>query len=101
MQKGYLKDGVSQTIVGKVLTEIDIDTDTSLGTSNELIPSQNAVKEYVDENAGAAPDASTTVKGISKLSVAPASPTNPIAVGDNDPRLITINKIMAIAAAKR
>jgi hypothetical protein len=31
-------------------------------------------------------DASTTVKGISKLSTAPASSTNPIAVGDNDPR---------------
>lgn len=33
----------------------------------------------------AAPDASTTVKGISKLSVAPASPTSPIALGANDP----------------
>lgn len=32
-------------------------------------------------------DASTTVKGVSKLSVAPASGTNPIAAGDNDPRL--------------
>jgi len=32
-------------------------------------------------------DASTTVKGISKLSVAPVSPTNPIAVGDNDTRI--------------
>ena len=31
-------------------------------------------------------DASTTVKGITKLSVAPVSPTAPIAVGDNDPR---------------
>lgn len=101
MQKGYLRDGVSQTIVGKTLTEIDIDTDTNLGTSNELIPSQNAVKEYVDDNAGSSPDASITVKGISKLSVAPVSPTNPMAVGDNDPRLISINKIMAITAAKR
>lgn len=32
-------------------------------------------------------DASTTVKGISKMSVAPASATNPIAVGDNDGRV--------------
>jgi hypothetical protein len=32
-------------------------------------------------------DASTTVKGVSKLSTAPASPTDPIAVGDNDPRM--------------
>lgn len=34
-------------------------------------------------------DASATVKGVTKLSVAPASPTVPIAVGDNDPRLTT------------
>ena len=37
--------------------------------------------------AGGAVDASTTNKGISKLSVAPASATEPIAVGTNDPRL--------------
>lgn len=35
----------------------------------------------------AAADASTTVKGIVKLSAAPASPTDPIAVGDNDSRM--------------
>ena len=34
------------------------------------------------------PDASTTVKGISKLSVPPVSATDPIAVGDNDARLV-------------
>jgi hypothetical protein len=32
-------------------------------------------------------DASTTVKGITKLSTAPASATDPIAVGDNDGRV--------------
>jgi hypothetical protein len=32
------------------------------------------------------PDASTTIKGVTKLSVAPVSPTDPIAVGDNDSR---------------
>jgi len=32
-------------------------------------------------------DASTTVKGLVKMSVPPASSTNPIAVGTNDPRL--------------
>lgn len=37
----------------------------------------------------ATPDASTTVKGMSKTSVAPASPTDPIVVGDNDPRVPT------------
>lgn len=34
-------------------------------------------------------DASTTVKGVTKVSVAPASPTAPIAIGDNDPRVPT------------
>lgn len=47
-----------------------------------------ATKQYVDGVAIAgAPDASTTVKGITKLSVAPVSATDPIACGDNDPRL--------------
>lgn len=32
------------------------------------------------------PNASDTVAGVTKLSVAPASPSDPIAVGDNDPR---------------
>ncbi len=36
---------------------------------------------------GGGSDASDTVKGISKLSVAPVSGTNPIAVGDNDSRM--------------
>lgn len=38
-------------------------------------------------SAGAVADASTTVKGAVKTSVAPASSTNPIAVGDNDGRM--------------
>jgi hypothetical protein len=37
---------------------------------------------------GGAVDASDTVKGVAKLSVAPVSPTDPIAVGDNDTRLV-------------
>lgn len=49
-----------------------------------------ADKGYVDGVAIAgAPDSSTTVKGITKMSVAPASATSPIAVGDNDPRVPT------------
>lgn len=49
-------------------------------------------KKYVDDIAIAGgANASSTVKGISKLSVDPVSPTNPIAVGDNDTRVPTIN----------
>jgi hypothetical protein len=36
-----------------------------------------------------APDASTTVKGVAKTSVAPVSASNPIVVGDNDGRVPT------------
>lgn len=39
--------------------------------------------------AGGAVDASTVAKGIALLSVAPAVPTSPKAVGDNDPRVPT------------
>lgn len=59
-------------------------TDAPL-TSTEVVN-----KAYADGLAIAgAPDSSTTVKGISKMSVAPASATSPIAVGDNDPRVPT------------
>lgn len=37
---------------------------------------------------GVVSDASTTVKGVSKTSVAPTSAGNPITVGDNDPRVM-------------
>lgn len=47
-------------------------------------------KSYADGLAIAgAPDSSTTVKGIGRVSVAPVSPTIPIFVGDNDPRVPT------------
>ena len=42
---------------------------------------------WVSGGGWTAVDASTSTKGISKLSVAPASPTEPIAVGDNDSRM--------------
>jgi hypothetical protein len=58
-------------------------TGTSLGTSDTLYPSQNAVKSYVDSAvaAGTAPDATTTSKGIVQLagdlSGTAAAPTVP------------------------
>lgn len=64
-------------------------------SSSPLVPDpttalQVANKEYVDNIAIAgSPNASTTVKGIGKVSVAPVSPTSPIFVGDNDPRVPT------------
>lgn len=73
----------NQTIAG-------IKTFSSLITNSPapVANSDLANKLYVDTVAtSGAADASTGTKGISKLSVAPASTTNPIAVGNNDPRL--------------
>jgi lysophospholipase L1-like esterase len=49
------------------------------------------VIDYFNTVAGTLNDASTTVKGRTRLSVAPATPTEPIAVGDNDSRLNTVS----------
>lgn len=54
-------------------------------------------KTYADGLAIAgAPNASTTVKGIGEVSVAPVSPTIPIFVGDNDGRVPTQNENNAL-----
>lgn len=59
-----------------------------------------ATKKYADDLAIAgAADASTSTKGITKMSTAPASPTNPIAVGDNDPRVPTADENDALAGS--
>lgn len=57
-----------------------------------------ATKRYVDGVAIAgAPDSSTTTKGVTKLSYAPISSTNPIAVADTDPRVPTQSENDALA----
>jgi hypothetical protein len=43
---------------------------------------------WIDATGGSVPaDASTSVKGVTRLSTAPVAPTIPIAVGDNDTRM--------------
>jgi len=57
-----------------------------------------ATKKYVDDIVvSGAPDASDVTKGITKLSVAAVSPTDPIAVGDNDTRVPTQDENDALA----
>lgn len=61
--KGYVDTGLAAK-----LDDSQLDTTPTLGTDDTKIPSQNAVKEYVDNTAIAgAPDASTTVKGIVEI----------------------------------
>jgi len=73
-------------------TDFDASLPLKYGSAPTLTPASNefATVAYADaiSVAGAA-DATTTTKGISKMSVAPASASNPIAVGDNDGRVPT------------
>ena len=55
------------------------------GTNITVSPPDGTGAVTVNAAGGAPPDASDTVKGDTKLSVAPAVATNPIAVGVNDP----------------
>jgi hypothetical protein len=85
----YINDLVSGATNLNASVPLGYDGTATISTANQL-----ATKAYVDgvAIAGGA-DASTTVKGISKLSVAPVSPTAPIAVGDNDARLPTAAQV--------
>lgn len=80
---------------------VDLNSATPLkydGTATISNDAHLATKKYVDDVAiSGAADASTSVKGITKMSVAPASATSPIAVGDNDPRVPTQNENDACA----
>lgn len=71
----------------------DLDSSVPLkydGTATISNLNHLATKAYVDGIAIAgSPDASTTTKGIGKVSVAPVSAATPIFVGDNDGRVPT------------
>lgn len=74
---------------------LNYDSNPTFTDDKEII-----TKKYADDLAIAgSPDASTTTKGISKLSVAPASPTNPIATGTNDPRIPSQDENDALAGS--
>lgn len=96
----YLNDLLTATTDLDSTTPLKYDGTATISNANHL-----ATKAYVDGVAIAgAPDASTTVKGITKMSVAPASATAPIAVGDNDNRVspvslasLTANRVAALA----
>jgi len=78
----------TQTFTGAVLVPTATSSDLGNAASIEFV---------VDTYTAGGVDASTTVKGLSKLSSAPASPTNPIAVGDTDTRVPTQGENDALA----
>lgn len=66
----------------------------AVGNTNKLYASTDDLVVYFSNgtvwtsiSAGTQPDATTSVKGVTKLSVSPVSAALPIAVGDNDTRL--------------
>lgn len=86
-------------IIKKMLDLLDGTTDLNAsvplkydGTATISNSNHLATKAYVDgvAIAGGA-DASTTVKWLTKLSTAPASASDPIAVGDNDNRVSPVS----------
>jgi hypothetical protein len=56
------------------------------GTNVTISPTDGTGDVTINATSSAPADASDTVKGVTKLSVAPAVAANPIAVGDNDTR---------------
>ena len=86
----YMNDLLSGATLLNSLVKLGYDADPGL-SSGDLY--YLATIDYVNGVAIAgAPDAGALVKGIAFASVAPASPTNPIFVGDNDPRVPTQNE---------
>ena len=63
------------------------------GTATLTTANQFGTKAYIDGIAIAgSPDATTTTKGIGRVSTAPVAPATPIFVGDNDTRVPTQNE---------
>jgi len=80
-------DTLDSTVPLKYDAEVTVDDDKMIGT-----------KKYADDlTISDLSDASTSVKGVSKISVAPASVDNPILLGDNDSRIPTQDETDAMA----
>ena len=80
-------------------TDLDADNPLKYDADPTITDDKHlATKKYIDDVAIAgAANASSTVKGISKLSEDPVDPANPIAIGDNDSRVPTQDEKDALA----
>ncbi len=79
------------TVANAVIDDANLVSDIKVGSLASLVTTvKTSVVAAINEVAGATvtlADASTSVKGVTRLSVSPVSPTIPIAVGDNDSRM--------------
>ena len=101
--KKYVDDALSTESGGNVkLTGNQTVAGVKTFSSSPVVPTpttnmQAATKKYIDDIAIAGGvDASTSAKGIVKLNVAPASPTEPIAVGSNDTAETGASKVVRL-----
>jgi len=87
----------NETIAGvKTFSSFPILPDDTPTEDNQAVH-----KKYVDDAMTAgAPNASSTTKGITKLSVDPEDPNNPIAVGSNDPILEKIPSSLPVPVSQ-
>lgn len=84
----YINDLLIGTTNLNASTPLTYDGTATISTANQL-----ATKAYVDSvTIAGGVDATTLLKGIAKISVAPAVAASPITVGDNDPRVPTQNE---------
>ncbi len=90
----YINDLLDSTTDLDADNPLAYDGDPDLTGNNRKLAT---VKLVEDTAISGGADASTSVKGISKLSTAPVSATDPIAVGDNDPRVPTADENDALA----
>lgn len=104
-RKGATVEITDFAIIKKMLDLLDGTNDLNAsvplkydGTATISNANHLATKAYVDGIAIAgSPDATTSTKGITTMSVAPVSAATPIAVGDNDGRVPTQDENDALA----
>ena len=77
---------MKQITIGSITWDI---ADWIINDSSASSTTTYSSTKIATEITNATPDSSTTVKGLTKMSVAPASASSPIAVGDNDWRVPT------------
>lgn len=82
--------GHKHTLTG-ALTDVEITSPTN----GQGLVYESASGKFKNQTTAIA-DATTAVKGINLMSVAPVSAASPIAVGDNDPRVPTQNENNAL-----